>query len=203
TETDVHGADRRADAGPERDAEDRIVERDVAARLERVAELDADAGEGREQREIADAPEVARADAHRILAADLVAVQAREVEQAAHAEHAMHGRLAADRRIVAAGRDERVPAPGLRVDGRRLDLLEIRVRAERPVARDAPLHRSERADARKRDAVDRVHGEAAEELATPEIVLRQVLRVADTQLHVAARHAHAEAILGPARQLAA
>ena len=58
-----------------------------------VAELEAHAGERRKQREIADAPVVGRSHARRVLARELIAVQARDVEEPAHAEQPAVGRL--------------------------------------------------------------------------------------------------------------
>src|SRR5262249_12383423 len=59
---DVDRAYRRLHAGPKRAAENRRFRRDLGARLPNVAELEAHARERREQREVADAPVIARAD---------------------------------------------------------------------------------------------------------------------------------------------
>src|SRR5690606_10540742 len=198
---DVDGADRRVDAGPDRSAEQRIVEPDVAALPPRVAELERDPREGREEREIADAAVVARADAHRVLADQLVLREAGEIEEPADAERAVERRRAADRRVVAERRMQRVAPPRLRVRRAHEQLRVVVVGRECPRARRAPFRAREHARARERDVVKGVRREAQEELAAAVVRRRNVRRVADVEARLAVDPPRSAAHLAPVQQL--
>src|SRR5690606_11562402 len=127
---DVYRPDRRIDAGPDRRAPDRVPERDIPPRVPRVTELDRHPRKGREQREIPDAPVVARAEPGHVLADELFLGKSRQVEEAAEPECAVERRIAADRRIVAERGQQRVPAPSLRMPRAQQQLIVVVVRAE-------------------------------------------------------------------------